>query len=77
MAKDKKEQPKLNFDNKEYIIEDMSDESKQILNHINDIQNKINTNTFMKEQLEIGREAFVGKLRESLKEPEEVEQEEV
>jgi len=77
MAKNKKEKPKLNFDNKEYIIEDLSDGSKNILNHINDIQNKINTNTFMKEQLEIGREAFVGKLRESLKEPEEVEQEEV
>ena len=49
MAKEKKEQPKLSFDGKEYIIEDMSDESKQILNHINDIQNKLNTNAFMKE----------------------------
>ena len=34
MAKEKKEQPKLSFDGKEYIIEDMSNESKQILNHI-------------------------------------------
>ena len=73
MAKDKKEQPKLNFDNKEYIIEDMSDESKQILNHINDIQNKLNTNAFMKEQLEVSKEGFIYMLRKSLKEPEKEE----
>ena len=73
MAKEKKEQPKLNFDNKEYIIEDMSDESKQILNHINDIQNKLNTNAFMKEQLEVSKEGFINMLRESLKEPEKEE----
>ena len=73
MAKEKKEQPKLNFDGKEYIIEDMSDESKQILNHINDIQNKLNTNAFMKEQLEVSKEGFINMLRESLKEPEKEE----
>ena len=73
MAKEKKEQPKLNFDGKEYIIEDMSDESKQILNHINDIQNKLNTNSFMKEQLEVSKEGFINMLRESLKEPEKEE----
>ena len=58
----------MNFDGKEYVIEDMSDESKQILNHINDMQNKLNTNAFIKEQLEVGKEAFVNLLRESLKE---------
>lgn len=68
--KEKKEQPMLNFDGKEYVIEEMSDESKQILNHINDMQNKLNTNAFMKEQLEVGKEAFINLLRESLKEPE-------
>ena len=73
MAKEKKEQPKLSFDGKKYIIEDMSDESKQILNHINDIQNKLNTNAFMKEQLEVSKEGFINMLRESLKEPEKEE----
>ena len=71
MAKKEKEQPMLNFDGNEYVIEEMSDESKQILNHINDMQNKLNTNAFMKQQLEVGEEAFVNMLRESLKEPEE------
>ena len=71
MAKKEKDKPMLNFDGNEYVIEEMSDESKQILNHINDMQNKLNTNAFVKQQLDVGKEAFVNMLRESLKEPEE------
>ena len=75
MAKKEKEQkPVLSFDGEEYVIEDMSDEQKQMLNHINDMQNKINTNAFMREQLEIGKEAFVKMFRASL-ETEEAEAE--
>ena len=77
MAKKEKEQPMLNFDGKEYVIEEMSDESKQILNHINDMQNKLNTNAFVKEQLDVGKEAFINLLRESLKEPEAEEEAEL
>ena len=77
MAKKQKEdKPVLNLDGKEYVIEDMTDEEKQMINHINDMQNKINTHAFMREQLEVGKEAFIVKLRESLnaeEEPEEVE----
>ena len=75
--KEKKEQPMLNFDGNEYVIEEMSDESKQILNHINDMQNKLNTNAFVKQQLEVGKEAFISMLRESLKEPEAEEEAEL
>jgi hypothetical protein len=77
MAKKEKEQPMLNFDGKDYVIEEMSDESKQILSHINDMQNKLNTNAFMKQQLDVGKEAFVNMLRESLKEPEAEEEAEL
>ena len=80
MAKKQKEdKPVLNLDGKEYVIEDMTDEEKQMINHINDMQNKINTNGFMREQLEVGKEAFIVRLRESLnaeeveEQPEEVE----
>ena len=76
--KEKKEPPVLSLDGKEYVIEDMTDEEKQMINHINDMQNKINTNVFIHEQLEVGKEAFIVRLRESLtaeKEPEEVEAE--
>ena len=74
--KEKKQKPVLNLDDKEYVIEDMSDEQKQMINHINDMQNKLNTNAFMREQLEVGKEAFINMLRgalEAKEEPEEVE----
>jgi hypothetical protein len=48
MAKKEKEQkPVLNLDDKEYVIEDMTDEQKMMVNHINDLQNKQNTNQFI------------------------------
>ena len=71
MAKDKKEKPVLNLDDKEYVIEDMTDEQKSMLNHINDLQNKMNTNQFMADQLAVGKEAFIGMLRKSLNKEEE------
>ena len=76
MAKEKKEKPVLNLDDKEYVIEDMTDEQKMMVNHINDLQNKQNTNQFMADQLAVGKEAFINLLRSSLQEPEVVEAEE-
>ena len=75
MAKKEKEKPAvLTLDEKEYVIDEMTDEEKMLLNHINDMQSKINTNQFMRDQLEVGKEAFINKLRESL-ESEPVEEE--
>ena len=75
--KQKEEKPVLNLDGNEYVIEAMTDEEQQMINHINDMQNKINTNVFIHEQLEVGKEAFIVRLRESLtaEEAEEVEAE--
>ena len=73
--KEKEKKPVLNFDDKEYVIEDMTDEQKSMVNHINDLQNKQNTNQFMADQLAVGKEAFINMLRTSLTaEPEEVEE---
>ena len=75
MAKKEKEKPAvLTLDEKEYVIDEMTDDEKMLLNHINDMQSKINANQFMRDQLEVGKEAFIGKLRESL-EAEPVEEE--
>ena len=74
MAKKEKEQkPVLNFDDKEYVIEDMTDEQKMMVNHINDIQNKQASNGFISDQLRVGHDAFVKMLKESL-ESEEVKE---
>ena len=74
MAKEKKEKPVLNLDDKEYVIEDMTDEQKMMVNHINDLQNKQNTNQFMADQLSVGKEAFINMLRSSLEPEEEAEE---
>ena len=85
MAK-KEKKPVLNLDGKDYIIEDMTDGQKQLAesvaidqNHVNDIQNKLANNGFIKEQLLACLGVFsekhqkgVVELRKSL-EPEEVE----
>ena len=74
--KEKEKKPVLNLDDKEYVIEDMTDEQKAMVNHINDLQNKQNTNAFMADQLQVGKEAFINMLRTSLtEEVEEVEAE--
>ena len=74
MAKKEKEKPVLNLDDKEYVIEDMTDKQKMMVNHINDLQNKQNTNQFIADQLSVGKEAFINMLRKALEEPEEVEE---
>ena len=74
--KEKEKKPVLNLDDKEYVIEDMTDEQKAMVYHINDLQNKQNTNQFMGDQLAVGKEAFINMLRTSLtEEVEEVEAE--
>ena len=72
--KEKEKKPVLNLDDKEYVIEAMTDEQKMMVNHINDLQNKQNTNQFMADQLSVGNEAFINMLRKALEEPEEVEE---
>tara|TARA_B100000809_G_C14883828_1_gene440160 strand:- start:303 stop:542 length:240 start_codon:yes stop_codon:yes gene_type:complete len=73
--KEKEKKPFISLDGEEYLIEDLTDEQKQMINHVNDMQNKLNTNAFMREQLEVGKEAFVNMFRASLV-AEEVEVEE-
>jgi hypothetical protein len=70
MAKKEKEQkPTLNFDGKEYIIEDMEEEQRvmaakvlKFQDHVNDIQNKLRTNMFIKEQFVENEKTFLEKL---------------
>ena len=71
--KQKEQKPVLTLDDKEYIIEDMTDEQKVMVNHLNVIQNKQRTNQFVAEQLSVGHNAFVNMLKESLSKKEESE----
>ena len=74
MAKEKKEKPVINLDGKEYIIEDLTDEQKMMVNHINDIQNKQASIGFIADQLRVGHDAFVNMLKKSLESEKEVKE---
>jgi len=67
--KQKEKKPIFSFDDKEYIIEDMSDEQKvmaaevlKFQDHVRDIQKKLQTNMFIREQFVENEKTFLKKL---------------
>ena len=74
MAKKQKQEekkPVVVLDDKEYEIENMADDQKVMLAHIQDLQRKIDGATFNLQQLQYGRQAFVSALKEALDKEEE------
>ena len=51
----------------EYQYEDMTEKQQTIINHIADLERKLSSTRFNVDQLEVGKQAFVGLLTESLK----------
>ena len=76
MAKKEKDKPAmLNFDGKEYEIDKMTDSQKELAaktirynDHVQDVQNKLQTNLFMREQLMECEKVFVDKHQKSVNE---------
>jgi len=64
MAKD--ENKTITVNDVEYNIDDFTDEQKAMLNHINDLGRKLGNAQFNLDQLNVGREAFVNMLANSL-----------
>ena len=64
--KEKKEPQKVNLFGKEYLLDDLTDEQKAMVNHIADLENKISGTAFNLDQLNVGKEAFINRLKESL-----------
>ena len=64
MGKNKK--TPITIDDKEYIIEDMTDEQQMLVNHVADLDRKINSSQFNLDQLMFGKQAFVTALKENL-----------
>ena len=69
--KQKEQKPVLNLDGEEHEIDSMSDEQKVMINHIADLDRKINTTQFNLQQLQFGKSAFVNAIKESLTKEEE------
>ena len=76
MSKKQKEKTVITVNDVEYIYEDMTDEQKALINHVNDLDRKIGTSQFNLEQLQFGKTAFVNALSASL-ESEVIEEAEV
>jgi len=66
MSKRKKDKTVITVNDEEHIYEDMTDEQKALINHINDLDRKIGTSQFNLEQLNFGKNAFVNALSQSL-----------
>ena len=66
MSKRKKDKTIITVNDKEHIYEEMTDEQKGLINHINDLDRKIGTSQFNLEQLTFGKNAFVNALSKSL-----------
>jgi len=74
----KNEKTPITINDKEYNIEDMTEEQVTMLNHIQDLDldRKLSSARFNLDQLTIGREAFINMLASSVEaEPQEAEQE--
>jgi hypothetical protein len=62
----KNEKTPITVNDTEYFVEDMTDEQRTMLNHINDLGRKMDNARFNLDQLAVGREAFVKMLADSL-----------
>ena len=69
MAKKQKEQPEqtITIDDKEYKVSDLTEEQIRLVNHVADLDKKLGSARFNVDQLNVGRNAFMSMLTESLK----------
>jgi len=56
----------ITIDDKDYTEDDLSNEQKIMINHINSLQQKINSAEFNLDQLRVGKDAFIQMLKGSL-----------
>jgi hypothetical protein len=66
MAKEKT--ATITLDDKEYTEDQLTDEQKMMVNHINSLQQKITSAEFNLDQLRVGQKAFIEMLKSSLDE---------
>jgi hypothetical protein len=56
----------VTIDNVEYALEDMTPEQQSMVNHLIDLDRKIGSSQFNLDQLNVGKQAFLTMLKESL-----------
>jgi hypothetical protein len=60
--------PQLIIDSVEYDVEKLTDQQRALLDHVVDLERKVNSARFNLDQLSVGRDSFFGMLKQSLTE---------
>jgi len=58
--------PKLTIDGVEYAIDTLTVQQKELLDHVVDLERKVNAAKFSLDQLTVSRDAFFGMLKQAL-----------
>ena len=56
----------ISIDGVEYQFEDMTQQQQVLVNHVADLDRKLSSARFSVDQLQVGRDAFFGMLKQSL-----------
>jgi|TARA_R110000824_G_scaffold101653_1_gene241442 hypothetical protein len=62
----KKKTTPITINNTEYVLEDMTSEQQLMINHVSDLNRKIESTKFNLDQLSVGRDAFLNMLTQQL-----------
>jgi cell division septum initiation protein DivIVA len=62
------------IDDVEHELDSMTDEQKMLINHVMDLERKISSAQFSLDQLNVGKQAFISMLKQSLEKKEETVQ---
>jgi len=71
MSTDIQEKPTLVYNDKSYVIEELSDQAKYIVNQLQDLGNQIASTKGRLDQLEVAQRGFTNMLGEELNKEEE------
>ena len=62
----KKKTTPIIINNAEYVLEEMTSEQQLMINHVSDLNRKIESTKFNLDQLSVGRDAFLNMLTQQL-----------
>jgi cell division septum initiation protein DivIVA len=74
MSENTKKAQTILIDDVEHDLEAMTDEQKMLVNHCMDLERKIASAQFSLDQLNVGKQAFISMLKQSLEKKEETVQ---
>ena len=70
----KTEKNPISIDGVEYDFNEMTQEQQVLVNHVADLDRKLSSARFNVDQLQVGRNAFFGMLKEALEKKEEAKE---